>query len=176
MLKEFQKFRGWQVLEYFFKTNEKISIRELARKLKISTMTAKYYCDVLEKANLLSSEKGGTAKLFSLKDNRQTKHWRLAYLFQLINESKFEDIIKNPFYLFGNTINGIWDKELDIFIIKINEFDQEKVRKIIEGFGFIPKLVIVEFYELNEYKQIHKPLIEEVVKGIYIGDEAHSLR
>ena len=74
MLKEFQKFKGWKVLEYFLRGDGKTSIRELARRLKISSMTAKRYCDLLERSGLLVSERGGTAKLFSMEQNVLTEH------------------------------------------------------------------------------------------------------
>ena len=178
MLKEFQKFKGWKVLEYFLRGDGKTSIRELARRLKISSMTAKRYCDLLERSGLLVSERGGTAKLFSMEQNVLTKHWRLSYILQLINDNGITAMINNPFYLYGSVSKGTWgrDSDLDLFIIKIHEFDEKEVRETIAKVGFAPSIISIDFYELSDYKKTHAALIEEVKKGIYIGDEAHGLQ
>jgi len=179
MLKKFRKFKGWKVLEWFLTNpDEKISIREIGRRLDISSMTAKHYCDLFENSNFLQSERAGTAKHFYLNiKSRKVKYWRVAYLLELVDEKKLRRVINNPFYIFGSFSKGEWKKEsdFDVFIIKIHEFDEDAVNEIVSGMGFEPAMIIVDFYKLKEFKKKNKELINEIKKGIYIGDSAYEI-
>ena len=104
MIKEFQKFKGWQVLEYFLRENPPAGIRELARKLKISTGTVKNYCDVFEESGLLRSEKAGTAKLFSLQKNELVRQWKVTLVLQMISERILPVIFYGRTQCFGGII------------------------------------------------------------------------
>ena len=177
MLEEFRKFKGWSVLEYFLKNDKQISIRELSRELKISSMTSKHYCDLLENSGLLVSQKAGTAKLFQLADTVESRQWKRAYIIQQIHEKNLYQEINNAFYVFGSIVTGKWKphSDFDLFIIKIHEFDKVKVEEIISKLGFEPSILVVDFFNLDKFKESNSELIREIKKGIYLGDETYEL-
>ncbi|MEM4272283.1 MAG: nucleotidyltransferase domain-containing protein [Candidatus Bilamarchaeaceae archaeon] len=181
MLAEFRKFRGFVVLEFFLShPTEKVSIRELAKRLKISTMSAKAYCDLLENSCLLESEKKGLAKFFSLRNEEPAaKQWKRAYAIQkLVESGMVAAFAGNPFYVYGSFADGSYsgESDVDIFLVKIREIDHEKLDSFRKRCGWELSLVEVPFSELSAYREKHKELIEQILKkGIYFGDETHGL-
>jgi predicted nucleotidyltransferase len=179
MLDDFRKFKGWKLLEFFLgNRDEKASIRELSRKLQISSMTSKHYCDVFERSGFLKSERIGNAKLFFLDpQSAKVRQFRVAYALELMDEIDLAGKINNPFYVFGSIAAGTWGKEsdFDLFIIKIREFDRAKVEEAISRMGFQQEIIVVDYFKLDKFTENNKQLISEVKKGIYLGDGSHEL-
>ncbi|MDE1828680.1 MAG: hypothetical protein KGH65_05975, partial [Candidatus Micrarchaeota archaeon] len=59
LIKEWDKFKGWSVLEFFLTNYSKIHLKGLARKLGISPRTAQIYLGLYEKEGILQSERVG---------------------------------------------------------------------------------------------------------------------
>ena len=60
MLKEFRKYVGYKILEFFLKNpTKKTYLKELAKILEISPRSVKIYCDIFEKDNLIYREVKG---------------------------------------------------------------------------------------------------------------------
>jgi len=70
MINEWNKFKGWTVLEFFLiNPNTKTHINELSRKLKIGTQTAQRFCNSYHNDGLLNITKIGNIHQFSLNEN-----------------------------------------------------------------------------------------------------------
>ena len=80
ILDEWQKFKGWVVLEFFLSRQKKIHLKGLAKELKISPRTAQVYLRLYEKGGVLEMEEVGNLKLYSLVDSPLTRELRRAYL------------------------------------------------------------------------------------------------
>ncbi|MBI5228193.1 nucleotidyltransferase domain-containing protein [Candidatus Micrarchaeota archaeon] len=69
MIEEFNKFRGWTVLEYFLLyPNTNIHVNELAKKLKIGLQTAHRFCTKYADEGILIKKEIGNVHQFSLND------------------------------------------------------------------------------------------------------------
>ncbi len=67
MIQEWNRFRGWVVLEFFLLyPDTRIHINGLARKLKIGTFTAQKFCSAYHKEGLLGKEEVGNTHQYSL--------------------------------------------------------------------------------------------------------------
>lgn len=181
MLKEFEKFRGFTALEFFLRhPEEEASIRGLAKKTGMSTMSAKYYCDLLEEGGLLESESKGLAKFFRLRGKSPlARQWKRAYALQKLNEcGMLEAFGENPFYVYGSIAEGEYtnQSDVDIFLIELHAIDEEKVRRFKEKAPWEVSILRVPFHELREYAKKHRALVEQIKgNGILFGDEIHGL-
>ncbi|MEW5996748.1 MAG: nucleotidyltransferase domain-containing protein [Candidatus Micrarchaeota archaeon] len=69
MISEWEKFKGWAVLEHFLLfPNSKIHINELRRRLKVAPGTANHFCSLYHAEGMLDREVVGNAHLFSLNE------------------------------------------------------------------------------------------------------------
>ena len=166
MLKEFGVFKGFKVLEYFLlNPMEKASIRGLARKLKVSTLTSKNYCDLLERSGFLLSQRIGIAKLFWLRnDNSVAKRWKSAYMLQYLSEMGLEKAINNPFYIYGSIARGDYsgNSDIDIFVeCKKKELNLEKLEKKLRR--------KIELHFNERFISYPKELKNNIINGIVLS-------
>ncbi len=179
MLKEFANFRGWMVLEHFIThSDSEICIKELARRLKISSMTAKQYCDLLEGGGILEAERKGLAKFFRLRNRDPVvKMWKRTVMLQKIRDCGVEGAINNPFYVYGSSTCGEFTEksDIDIFIIEIRKFDRESAERNLRKAGREINIKAVPYNEIGEFKKRNREFAEGVRKGVLFGDEAYGL-
>ncbi|MBI5047138.1 nucleotidyltransferase domain-containing protein [Candidatus Micrarchaeota archaeon] len=131
MIKEWTKYKGWVVLEYFLlNPNTKIHINELARELKIATHTAQRFCSSYYNDGLLDRKKIGNIHQFYLKEDdaraKALKKFMGAYIVS-------DEIYLRPFLeknktvlsvsLYGSFASGEYGdrSDLDILVITIDE-------------------------------------------------------
>lgn len=160
MLKEWRKFRGWVVLEYFLQNPySRIHIKGLAKSLGISPRTAEVYCKLYEKAKLLKLEKVANTLQFSLDNSdhlaRELKRfWFLSFL----RERNFVDGVleKNSdiisLALYGAYASGNYSNESDVDILAISQgkkVDLEPFRALEAGLG---RAVEVSVYSVGEWR------------------------
>ena len=70
MIDQWNKFKGWSVLEFFLlKPNTKIHINELARQLKVSNRTAMIFCSEYHEEGIFSKENVGNVHQYFLNEN-----------------------------------------------------------------------------------------------------------
>lgn len=131
MIDEWNKFRGWTVLEYFLlNPNTKIHINELARKLRISLRTAQVFCRSYFEEGLLNKNNIGNIHQFYLNENdARAKRLKLfigpyiaadaKYLKPLLEKNKTLLSVS----IYGSFASGEYgDKsDLDILIITADE-------------------------------------------------------
>ncbi len=131
MIREWNKFKGWSVLEYFLLyPNTKIHINELKRKLKIGPRTAQIFCNQYQQDGLLDKIEVGNMHQFYLNENdarvKALKRFIGPYLVTDESYSKsFLEKNKNVLSvsIYGSFASGEYgDKsDLDILIITADE-------------------------------------------------------
>lgn len=160
MITEFKKFAGFKILMYFlFNPNSEIHIKELARKLKISPSTAKYYCDFLEKENILKKDQKGNLKIFSLNNSSiYVKELKKTYTLIYLKSLGIEALIKEHMCLaiYGSYSSGEFNEEsdLDIIIIgKKKKVNTDLVLKLEKKFGKEIQLTTLLYPEWEKMKK-----------------------
>jgi predicted nucleotidyltransferase len=167
------------VLEHFiWHSDSETCIKGLARKLKISSMTAKQYCDLLEEGGMLEAERKGLAKFFRLRNKDPVvKMWKKAVMLQKIRDCGVEGAINNPFYIYGSSASGEFTEksDIDIFIIEIRKFDRDSVERNLRKAGREINIKAVPYNEIGEFKKKSREFADGVRKGVLFGDEAYGL-
>jgi predicted nucleotidyltransferase len=124
LLKEWRKFKGWAVLEYFLSGGDRTYLKELSRILSISPRTAQTYLQLYEKEGLLEKEKSGNAIFYSLATNATTKELKKTYLLLKISPSIHRFLSENPqlsnITLYGSAARGEQDRSSDIDLLVIS--------------------------------------------------------
>ncbi|MHA1859549.1 MAG: nucleotidyltransferase domain-containing protein [Candidatus Asgardarchaeia archaeon] len=178
MIDEFRRYRGFRILELFIKNPESAyNINEVARQVKVSTETAKRYVDILMRDAILRLVGSHNEKRVQLNDTEIVRRIKSAYMLQVIKE-KAESVIKNPFYVFGSVVKGTYGNEsdIDIFVIKINDYDKEEVVDVLVSSLNRPVNIIeVRFDQLSRFKRRNRELINEIKScGLLFGDEMYE--
>jgi len=100
MLPQWDKFKGWVVLEYFLRNpSKRIHIKGLARELKISPRTSEVYCKLYSDSGLLLKEKFANLSIFFLnKTHPLSRELKKTYILSQILEFKLADKLRasNP--------------------------------------------------------------------------------
>ena len=126
LLDEWRKFKGFAVLEYFLWDGERVHIKGLARKLKLSPNTAQVYLQLYESEGVLTREKIGNLVLYSLSSDsslvielkRFYALFRMnRYIRDFINSNK--DI--SSLILYGSVAKGEYDKKSDVDLLVISQ-------------------------------------------------------
>jgi len=179
MISAFNKFKGVEILNFFLDyPNSELNINDLAKKLKISTRTAKEYIDLLLEYNILFDKNIRNNKLVVLNnDDKLVTELKKVRVLSLVKELKLEKEINNPFYIFGSCASGEYyeESDLDIFIIKQKNYNKNKVLALASKIRLEVNIKEVPFYKLLEYKDKNKEFIIEVKGGIYFGEPLHGL-
>jgi len=86
MLTIFRRFVGFKILEYFLRyPTEKTYLKELAKKLQISPISVKIYCDLFDKEGIIKREIKGNMHIFTTNnDNFRVIEMKRAYFINLI--------------------------------------------------------------------------------------------
>jgi len=164
MLSEWNKFSGWKVLSFFLKNpNTKIHIKGLARELKISSKTAKDYCDLYKKSGILNREKIANSIVFYLNNiSVIVKELKKLWFLLLLQERKvIEEFIKDnegiiSVAVYGGYASGEYSNESDIDILVITQKEKINLSKLSEFGEVIGKEVNVTKFKLGEWREILK--------------------
>ncbi len=123
ILKEWRKFKGWAVIEFFLSDGRSTYLKELSRTLKISPRTAQIYLRLYEDGGLLEKEKTGNMLVYSLAANAITTELKKAYLLLKISPYIKVLLADNPqissLTLYGSTAKGGYDRGSDIDLLAI---------------------------------------------------------
>ena len=160
MLKEWRKFRGYRVLEFFIRTNERIHIKGLVRRLKISPRTAQMYLNLYEKEGLLERERLGNLSIYRLKTTPLTREIKKVY-FLLHFFPEVKNIVKdNPdiitIALYGSHASGEYDQTSDIDLLILSQkktLNLESVKNIERK---MKKEVRIQVLSIGEWKTLLK--------------------
>lgn len=157
--KEWKKFKGWLVLEFFLKTNKEVHIKELARRLKISPQTANYYLKFYKKENILEERKKGNLLLYSLLDNSLTRQLKIFYILDVLSSFAKKFSVENKItslVLYGSHASGTYDENSDIDLLVISQqkkFNLDEVKKIERKIKKEVKIVVLSLGEWRNLKR-----------------------
>jgi len=158
MLDQWRKFKGWVVLEFFLKNDERIHVKGLSKNLKISPRTAQIYLQLYEKNKILKKEKVGNIILYSFNEN--TMVFELKRFYFMVNFLPLIDefVEKNPeiniIALYGSHATGKDDRKSDIDLLVISQskkLNLELVKKMENSFG---KEVKIQIFSIGEWKNL----------------------
>lgn len=158
MLNQWRKFKGWSVLEFFLKNNERIHVKGLSRNLEISPRTAQTYLHLYEKNEILKKEKVGNIVLYSL--NETPIVFELKRFYSVINFLPLIDefVEKNPeinvVALYGSHASGKDDIKSDIDFLVISQskkLNLDHMKKLERSFG---KEVKIQVFSIGEWKNL----------------------
>jgi len=122
----------WKILFLFYaQKSARIHLREIARKSKLNENSASRFLQRLEKADILSSQKDGNLKKYSLRPSLRT--YALLAMMDVERFSQLPRLRRNaitcfqeklpqqPVFviLFGSTAHGNFSKESDIDVILV---------------------------------------------------------
>jgi predicted nucleotidyltransferase len=158
LLTEWQKFKGWAVLQFFLAKGERIHLKGLSRELKISPQTAQFYLRLYEQDQILEKEKIGNMALYKLATNFKTMELKRLY-FLLIIEKYINSFVKeNPeitsLLLYGSHADGTYDKNSDIDLLIISQNKNLNLGKLKSMEINLGKEVKTEVFSLGALRQL----------------------
>jgi predicted nucleotidyltransferase len=159
LIKEWRKFKGWLVLEFFLRFDEEIHVKKLARELKISPLTASYYLKFYKNNKILKETKKGNLLLYSLQDNFLVRQLKRLYALDLLSEFVERFSKKNritSLVLYGSHASGTYDKKSDIDLLVISQqkkLDLSEVKRLEREIG---KEVKIQVFSIGEWKRLKK--------------------
>jgi len=167
----FENYTGARVLEFFiFNPTTEFHIKDLARRLKISSSTSKYYCDLFNKEGILKVVNKGNLRLFSLDSNDfLAKHLKKTFALLKIKELGLERASKEgSVAVYGSFASGEFDEnsDLDVLIIgKEEEVEKDFILKIGQKLGREIQLTVLPYYKWEKMKQKKEVFVLEVLKN-----------
>ncbi len=155
---EWQKFRGWSVLEFFLKNDREVYVKELSRELKISPHTANYYLKFYKNAGILTERKKGNLTLYTLSDNSLVRELKRFYIIDQIISAAPRLCANKAISvaLYGSCASGTYDKSSDIDMLVISQskdINLNMLKSIEEKTG---KEVKVEVLRLGEWRRLKR--------------------
>ncbi len=172
MLKEFRKFVGYKILEYFLlNPTKKTYLNELAKKLNISSRSIKIYCDIFEKDGLINREIKGNMHLFSTNnENFRIIELKRAFFINILGEIGIDNISKDDttIAIYGSHASGTFDEKSDIDIIVLGnekQINRENVVKIMDKIGKEIQLNIIPMVKWEKMKKENNAFVKSVIRN-----------
>ncbi len=172
ILKEWRKFKGWAVLEYFLFKGGRTYLKELSRALAISPRTAQIYLQLYEREGLLEKEKAGNAIFYSLAANAMTKELKRTYLLLRISPCISKFVSGNPqlsnVTLYGSAARGEYDKDSDIDLLVISpskKINLSEVSQLEKELGLEVKLEILTIGEWRRLAEKKDKFYSSITKS-----------
>ena len=157
--KEWKKFRGWRVLEFFLKTGKEAYVKKLARELRISPQTANYYLKFYKKAGILKERKEGNLLLYSLADNCLTKQLKIFYILDFLYQFALKFCKENKItslVLYGSHASGMYDRNSDIDLLVIAQQKKLKLDEVKKIEREINKEVKIQVFSIGEWRNLKR--------------------
>ncbi|MFA5763416.1 MAG: nucleotidyltransferase domain-containing protein [archaeon] len=171
MIPLFDEFVGFKVLRFFcLNPSKELNINELAKELKISSFSAKKYCDLLLKEEMLLVKPIGNQKRFSLNNSSvYVKQLKRAIALLYFKEKGIENIAKdaNSFAIYGSFANGSFEKYSDLDLLIIGPkgcFDRSQLTKFGKEIKREIQLVDYTYPAWFKMKKEKHPFAEEITR------------
>ncbi|MBU2476649.1 nucleotidyltransferase domain-containing protein [Candidatus Micrarchaeota archaeon] len=160
MLFNWDKFKGWKVLEFFLQHNQKIHVKGLAKKLKVSSGTAQKYLLEYEKQGVLEKERTANVLSYSLKETPLTLELKKCFFISKIMPFVEEFQKENPFVtslvLYGSHAKGTFDEKSDIDLIAISQNKKIKLNALKKMEEKTSKEAGIQVFTLTEWRKQSK--------------------
>lgn len=160
MFFDWQKFKGWKVLEFFLENDEKIHVNGLAKRLKISPGTAQLYLTEYEKQGILEKEKIANIVAYSLKDSALSRELKKTFFISKISVLIEEFLKENPgiskLALFGSHAKGTFDKKSDIDLLAISQDKKLELGALKKMEKNLEKEAKIQAFTFAEWKGLLK--------------------
>lgn len=180
LLSEWQKFKGWTVLEFFLRENRKIHLKALSRELKISPRTAQTYLNLYAKEQILEREQVGNILLYSLAHNYLALEFKRLYFSILIRPHIIDLIQKNKdissLILYGSHATGEYDAHSDVDMIALSqakEINLGPVKVLENSLGKEVKIEVIKFSKWKELEGKGDSFYNSVMKDHILLFGAH---
>lgn len=158
LIDEWQKFKGWTVLEFFLSKQKRIHLKGLARALEISPRTAQTYLQLYEKEGILEKENIGNLTLYNLADSPLTRELRRMYLLLRITSPLSKFAAENPWVtgivLYGSSARGDYDSSSDIDLLIISTKKELGLKRIKEMENVLGKEVKMEIMSIGDIRRL----------------------
>ncbi len=170
LINELRKYAAIRLLEYFLcHPTQEIHLKELSRKSKVSPMTAKTYCDLLEKEEIVLSEKKGNLRIFRLNnENFAVREMKRAYYLLLLKELGIERVCtEGTLAIYGSIASGDFDErsDIDLLIIGSREWiNYEILFEIEKKTGKEVQLTVIPPHKWEEMKERRDPFAMSVLR------------
>ena len=172
MLREFEKFVGFQVLAWFLThPSGEIHINKLARELGVSPGSVKSYADAFERDGLLTATRLGTARLLSLdNDSFAARELKRACMALLLVRAGIEELAPESIVVavYGSTASGTFDEQSDIDILIIGDegqVDHGRVPVLEAETGREVQVTVVPYYRWERMKEEGDPFVASVLEN-----------
>ncbi|HIE41410.1 MAG TPA: nucleotidyltransferase domain-containing protein [Candidatus Aenigmarchaeota archaeon] len=157
ILKEWRKYKGWQILEYFLDKNERIHVKGLAKKLRISPRTSQIYLNFYEQVGILERNKVGNIIQYNLKLTPLTLELRRLYFLLKFFPEVRKIVEKNPdiitIALYGSHASGDFDKTSDVDLLIISQNKKLNLEPIKKIESLLKKEIKLQIFSLGEWKK-----------------------
>ncbi len=163
-----KNFRGWKVLELFLKTEGEFHVREVARRLKISSQTASRYLKLYESLKVLEKQKKANAVMYSLADNAAVRALKTFYIVDFIYPAVMEFVkINKPVSvaLFGSCASGTYDRSSDIDLLVISTRKKMNVEPLKKAEKELDREISITLISPGKWKKI-KEVGDEFSKSV----------
>ncbi len=166
-----------KILKLFYDNRKSFHLREIAKKTSLNENSAYRFLNVLEKENILKSNKKANLKLFSL--NKNNKVYSLLSCFDIERYEKLpsikkqaigyflEKLDKKPFIviLFGSTAKETYrkDSDIDLFLIVNEKINTRKAKNYTDS----QTAQIINDFQIsfNDFKKDLKMKSEKVLQS-----------
>ncbi|MCD6464059.1 nucleotidyltransferase domain-containing protein [Candidatus Woesearchaeota archaeon] len=168
MLTEFEKYKGIKILKFFiFNPTKHFYLREIARKLKISTSTTKHFLDIFVKESIVSKQEKGNLSIFQL-NNKSVYVKQLKKTFALLYFKKagIETITNKTLAIYGSYATGEFDEKSDLDLLVIGsrqDINYEALKKFEKTISTEVQLTIIPYYKWGKMKKNKDSFAMEVL-------------
>jgi predicted nucleotidyltransferase len=158
ILEEWRKFKGWDVLEFFLRTQKKIHLKGLAKELGVSPRTAQVYLHLYNKEGILEKESIGNLNLYQLKSCTLTRELKRLYILFKITNPLNQFVKDNPsitsLILYGSSAKGEYDNESDVDLLVVSNKKELNLSKIKKLEAELQREVKMEILSIGEIRKL----------------------
>lgn len=174
-----------KVVKFFLENPyEEVYLRQLAKKLGLSTFAIKKYADLLVKENLVREERKANLRYFKANiGNLFFKYLKIAFSINIILKSGLIDFLKqnlanvSSIVLFGSIAKGEDDKNSDVDILIIGKQKYLDLKRFEEKINKDITFHIFSWSEWNKKAKEDNAFYSEIIlHGIPLYDESPLIK